>query len=1143
MDVTSPPEGHGVERHGVERKIVSVLFADLVGFTTLSERLDPEDVATIQDAYFASVRETIARYGGRLEKFIGDAAMAVFGSPRTRDDDAERAVRAGLALANAIQQVAARVGLEEDELQLRVGVNTGEVVHAESGPDQGRVTGDTVNTAARFQTAAPSGGVLIGETTALAVADSIDLDPAGALELKGKAEPVRAWNALGVLPQRSREHAMGQLRAPTIGRDGELALLANALSRVLAGRSERFVIVAPPGVGKTRLLEEFARHATERSRSPAVEWRARLRPDAVAPYQPIAQLTLAALAGAGMDFREGLPGRAGEVLGARLEAAGVPEGRAKVVTEQALTIIAPSGHGSDVPPSSPGGDRESQFQAWIEALDALAGGASQLWLVEDVHWAGGDVLAFLDLAGRIPSSGGRLVVATSRPSLLERSAEWCEPDETSGVATLQLRPLTPLDSGRLIEALVGDALPSDLAGQLAERSDGNPLFIEELLRTWISVGTLAQDGTGWRLGAPASDVPLPTTVQAIYAGQLDDLPAEAREAARKASVAGRRFAAGALDPLGVADPEKAMEPLVRRALVGSVAPDPLLGPAYAYRHALLRDAGYASLARAERARLHARLAGWLEEAAGARHGEVAELIATHYASALESAPALAREVADGLGREDARRLAGTWFERAAESALAVAAQDAARTLFRRAIDFTAPEEALDRARRWERLGDATAFAGDMDEGGSALDRAVTLYRAAMNDPVTSEADRRSARSGFARALSSLGMVWDQQLRFEEASQLADDGLRTIGEGDDIETARLLFLRAWSAMMFSLRPEIATDAERAAAIARRHGDPALEMEASDMLFQSVLVEEGKVTLGQMLRHNAEVIRLASGLGSWQRVARAMRLNAGMLAEDRSAESTPWLDQAAEIAEAHGLREELAWVDYGRAEVGFVAGNWDGAWTSGLRAIEVAERNAYHRVAVRTWFVIVAMALARGRGDVLEHADRWFREHESIFPPSPFAKLMHRAIDVRLTAAGLRNAAVPAFDDVVTVWDETQGLGSVWDAADVLAAAWLERGEVANVRAWLEAMSRFHRHPLTSNLGRATHELIQARLELHEGEQMGSVESARRALAAFRRSHARWWVRKALNLLQSAGAATADEVEEAAAIGRSLGIVRA
>lgn len=177
----------------VERRIVSVLFADLVGFTPLSERLDAEDVATVQDAYFAATRETIERYGGTLEKFIGDAAMAVFGAPRARDDDAERAVRAGLALIGAVEQLGARLNLEPGTLRLRVGVNSGEVVHATSGPDTGRVAGDTVNTAARFQAAAEPNTLLMGELTGLAVAETIELLNVGPVTLKGKADPVRAW--------------------------------------------------------------------------------------------------------------------------------------------------------------------------------------------------------------------------------------------------------------------------------------------------------------------------------------------------------------------------------------------------------------------------------------------------------------------------------------------------------------------------------------------------------------------------------------------------------------------------------------------------------------------------------------------------------------------------------------------------------------------------------------------------------------------------------------------------------------------------------------------------------------------------------------------------------------------------------------
>ena len=256
-------------RDRVERRIVTVLFADLVGFTSLSEGLDPEDVATVQTAYFDTIRDAVSRYGGQLEKFIGDAAMAVFGIPIARDDDMERAVRAGLAIASAVGQIGVGLGLDEDALQVRVGVNTGEVAYS-LGPDGWRATGDAVNVAARLQTAAPTGGVLVGPTTALGVAGAIELEEAGALTLKGKSEPLPAWHATGLLAEPSRDHAMGSLRAPMLGRDAEMAALRAALEQIRGGSNARVTVIAPPGVGKTRLVSEFApRRRTTASRSSA----------------------------------------------------------------------------------------------------------------------------------------------------------------------------------------------------------------------------------------------------------------------------------------------------------------------------------------------------------------------------------------------------------------------------------------------------------------------------------------------------------------------------------------------------------------------------------------------------------------------------------------------------------------------------------------------------------------------------------------------------------------------------------------------------------------------------------------------------------------------------------------------------------
>ena len=521
---SSPEPVPAAIRASVERRIVTVLFADLVGFTPLSERLDAEDVAAVQDAYFASVRETIERYGGVLEKFIGDAAMAVFGAPHGRDDDAERAVRAGLALIAAVEHLGARLGLAPGELQLRVGVNSGEVVHATDGPDAGRVTGDTVNTAARLQAAARPNAVLVGPLTALTVREAIELTDAGPIELKGKVEPVAAWEADRIRDEPSRDAALGSLRAPLLGREEEVTSLATL-------SSGRVAVIAPPGVGKSRLVTEVAARLEAAGRRVL---RARARPQSATPYEAVGQLLVAA----------------GDGLAPAL--ASLPPRRREVVAREVDALLRPG-----PATTAEAMERDARFGAWADALDALD--ASAAWIIEDVHWAGPDLLAFLDHAAQ---GDQRLVIVTARPSLLDSAAEWVATGEQ-----LELSTLPRTDASALVTALVGDALPAELVAAIAERSDGNPLFIEELLRTWISVGTLVATDGGWRLAIEPGAVNLPPTVQAIYAAQLDDLPADARLVARRASVAGRRFPQAAMPALELEGLDDGLDVLRRRAFV------------------------------------------------------------------------------------------------------------------------------------------------------------------------------------------------------------------------------------------------------------------------------------------------------------------------------------------------------------------------------------------------------------------------------------------------------------------------------------------------------------------------------------------------------------------------------------------------
>jgi class 3 adenylate cyclase len=1067
----------------VERRVVSVLFADLVGFTSLSEELDAEDVTLVQDAYFEAVRETVARHGGQLEKFVGDAAMAVFGAPRVRDDDAERAVRAGLALVAAVQRVGAGLGLAPGALRLRVGVASGETVYGEASAERGPVTGDVVNVAARLQAAGEPETVTIGEATALAVADAIELERLPPLDLKGKSEPVPAWRATGVHAERSRERALGGLHAPTLGRDDEVARL-----RSLVGSTARVTVVAPPGVGKTRLLDELAAAAEG-----ATVLRARLRPDVLSPFEPVAQL-------AGGK-------RAPAELAALARAAGASEARAAVVAE----LLAAVGSAAEAHPAA---EREQLFAAWLEGLDAIAGERAAVWLVEDVHWASPDLLAFLELAGSSPRNAGRLVVASARPVLLDERPEWVGSGER-----LDLPLLPPRETEELVRELVGDALPAELVARVAERSAGNPLFVEELLRAWAGVGILAAHDAGWRLAAPAEEVELPLTVQAIYAAQLDDLPPPARTAARRAAVAGRRFPREALAVFEVEEAEAGLDTLVRRSLVSAADEDVLLGPSHAYRHALLRDAGYASLARAERARLHVRFADWLAERPDQSRPALAEVIGRHYAAALEGAPTLARDIG-GLERDDVRARAGGWFETAARVALGFAAWASARDLAERALELSG-EVGLDRARRLHLLGEATASAVSVDEALPLLEESLDVYR---------EAGADTAREGIVDAACALGGLLRSQTKFAAVERLAGGLLLELGEREDAATARLLALRG-SAVVAAWDDfdRGRADGERARDLARRARDPDAELEALQLV--------ANCTGDDRREHErwVEIESLARAGGRWDLVISAARIQAAFLVTDEPERALSEVARAGELAEARGLADEVAWVDYERAEAHLVAGSWDDSIAIGFRAIEAAEARALFRIAVRTWFALRPIARARGRKDLIERA---FPVFEGIrgASQSPYARVIVGAMELAFAEAGLRPAFVPELEPRLASFDLGYGDPSWLAALEAMVESWLGAGAVADARTALERLRASVEGKYLSKLGLASHALMWSSLLLAEGDATASAAEAKRALD----TGAPWWRSRALRALAAAGAASPEEIAEAAVLERSLGI---
>ncbi len=1090
----------------LERRIVTVLFCDLAGFTTLSELLDAEDVAIVQDAYFEAVRHAVGRHGGVLEKFIGDAAVAVFGVPNAGEQDAERGVRCGLAVVGAIEQLTARLELDGAPLHVRVGVNTGEaVVHPAPAPGHAMVTGDVVNTAARLQSVAPLNGVLLGPETALAVAHVVELDPAVELELKGKAEPVRATRAGALLPEPARERAMGALRAPTIGREEELSLIAAALDGCAAGAARRLTVLAPPGTGKSRLLTEVA--ALAKARGTAVR-RARVRPDALSAFRPVAELVQDALASAGLMTDEAIRSALTEALGPV---------RATVVADELATLLG--GFEDEMDAEEAEAHRSARFAAWSTGLAALGG--PEVWLVEDLHWSGMDYRAFLASAAEME---GRLLVCTSRPSLLETDGEWL-----SGGEILELEPLSPESTAELVRALVGDALSVELVYRIADRSEGNPLFVEELLRSWAGSGLLEQSPAGWRLRRTVREVELPSTVQSVYAAQLDDLPESARSVIRRASVAGRRFPRDVLGTLG-ADEREGVAALERRGLVSGPFPDDLLGDSFVIRHALLRDVGYASLSRAERARLHVRMARWLESVGATKPDEVAEVIGRHYAAAIDSAPRLAPDLGDGLARHTAATLAAGWFERAGAAALAAAAYDAARGLYGRALEFTMTDARSDRARRLLGVARASAFTSDMSAGLEAAEEALVLYRGCLTQGVGRP---EKIREEVARAVVLVGTILAQQLRFQEVVSLGVDALAELGDQGDGATVRLLLTRIRGAAMIGddewKRAE--HDRARAREIAHTAGDQDLQLETR----MWTVWDESDV--GRLRDEWAEIERLAYDLRRWPDVAEARRTLVGLCLPDDLDGASEAARRLASFAEGHQLDEPGAWAAYYRSEVEFVRGDWDQALACGLQAIELGETRSYHRLAARSWFVVVPIAAARADRATLERAVAWYEARG--FPETPYGLISRSAVDALIGRAGLTTGFRVDLEQLEPSIAEGGGLPSWLEAVDIVVEEGVARGQVEEARRALEIFgTALEREP--SITGEAARALLEARVSLAEG---GDPVAVRERMSLLRAFGAPWMRLKCLRLLVDEGAADTAELAEARALDEELGIRRA
>jgi class 3 adenylate cyclase/tetratricopeptide (TPR) repeat protein len=877
-----------------ERKVVSVLFADLVGFTERADVLDPEDVEAILRPYHERLRSELERFGGTVEKFIGDAVMALFGAPVAHEDDPERAVRAALAISDWAR--------EEGEVQVRIAVNTGEaLVNLAARPESGEAmaAGDVVNTTSRLQAAAPVNGILVGETTHRATRQAIEYREADAVQAKGKTEPVRVWEAVAARSRVTSEPV--SVSSPLVGRERELAVLSELLVRVRDESSPQLVtLVGVPGIGKSRLVHELMQ-IVERGGVLTYWRRGRSLPYGEAvPLWALSEIVKAQTGVLEGDSAGAVEDKLHDEV-ARL----IPEAREATWVESQLRPLAGAGGQGE----QSGDRRDEAFAAWRWFFEAMAEHRPLVLVFEDLHWADDELLDFVDYLVEWASGVPILIVGTARPELLERRPAWG--GGKLNATTLSLSPLSEADTGRLLASLLErPLLAADAQADLLGRAGGNPLYAEQYAQML-------------RDGADDADLPVPESIQGVIAARLDLLPPEEKALLQDAAVLGKVFWLGSVvDGRSPSDAEAALHALdrkgfVRRARASSVAEE----PEYTFLHLLVRDVAYGQIPRGERADKHQRVARWIESLG--RRDEHAETLAYHYLSALELARA-SRQPTEELANRARRALREAGDRAAALNAFDAAARSYASALelwpaddperprlllaygTMLAIGQESGEEELDQAasalvelgerehaaRAEVLLADRNWRAGQRDAADAHLERAVQLVEDIPSSP---------AKATVLSEVSRYHMLGD---RFEEAIQIGRKALEMASELGLDEVRAHALDNIGSARVHTGDIDGISDLEQSIKIANEIGSPE-SLRGYNNLFAN------HVSIGQLDEAAAAIragLPVAERFGYGGSAARWLRFERIHIAywEGRWGEAIAIIDQTlSEIGPAHAL----------------------------------------------------------------------------------------------------------------------------------------------------------------------------------------------------------------------------------------------
>jgi predicted ATPase/class 3 adenylate cyclase len=703
-------------RPSEERKVVTILFADLAGSTALGERLDPEQVRTIVGRFFEQMASVITLYGGTVEKFVGDEVMAIFGLPSTHEDDPARAVHAAQAMQTKLQELNSELQRTHQlALNMRIGVNTGEVVADPQAAEKGEfmVTGDAVNVAARLRSAATPGTAVVGDRTYRETTWLADYSACPPLALKGKAEPVVGWQLIGLRPEPVRRPTVG-LRAPMIGRQDEFGLLQGLLQRVLRERRPHLVtVLGMPGVGKSRLVEELLESASgvsvRQGRSLAYGstslWaigeiiRADcgiLRSDSVPVMTHKLQQRLDELL-AEKPAREQIGGQLASILAIQVQ-----EGTAS--TEES---------------------RENLFWSVRRFVEAIAVRTPLILVFDDIHWADAELLDLIEYLAQWTGGVPLLIVGMARPELLELRPAWGGGKRNS--TSLFLEPLTGIDTDTLLKELLHIHEPLPAVISAVGVAEGNPFFVEEILRMMIDAGALRREDGSWTMAGDAR-MSVPDTVQGVVTARIDRLQREEKATLLEASVLGKDFWAGALAFL-TGQPPGSLDSILQTLLVKDFLVERersrLEGQReFTFTHLIIRDAAYQILPKARRAEQHRAFATWLEQTLQDRVEGFAELLAHHWLQAAR----LAKEVGRFAQWAEVAPKALQYALAAARKAARVYANEQAITHFQTARDLAdSLQDDANRVVAVEGLADVYALQAQWEEASRLYQEALTYH--------------------------------------------------------------------------------------------------------------------------------------------------------------------------------------------------------------------------------------------------------------------------------------------------------------------------------------------------------------------------------------------------------------------------------